>query len=176
MSPMRLKTALSRQLSASSKPQLRRTTVSRWMQWLMTSHVRRYHRHYESSGHVWQGRYKSFMVQNEGHLLMVLRYIEGNPVRAKMVSSAKEWRWSSHNEVLGGERRGLLDKAPIEFPKDWTEYVDQPLQENDLDLVRSSVNRQTPLGDAGWLMKVCREFGLESTVRRRGRPRKETAA
>ncbi len=149
--------------------------LSRWMQWLMTSHVRRYHRHYESSGHVWQGRYKSFMVQDDSHLLMVLRYIEGNPVRAKIVSSAKEWRWSSHNEVLGGEKRGLLDKVPIEFQKDWTEYVDQPLQENDLDRVRSSVNRQTPLGDAGWLMKVCREFGLESTVRRRGRPRKETA-
>jgi putative transposase len=150
--------------------------LSKWMQWLMTSHVRRYHRHYESSGHVWQGRYKSFIVQEDSHLLMVLRYIEANPVRAKIVPSATEWRWSSHNEVLGAEKRDLLDKAPIEVPKDWTEYVDQPLQENDLDRVRASVNRQTPLGDAGWLMKVCREFGLESTVRRRGRPRKETDA
>jgi putative transposase len=56
--------------------------LSRWMQWLMTSHVRRYHRHYDSSGHIWQGIYKSFIVQEDSHLLMLLRYIEGNPVRA----------------------------------------------------------------------------------------------
>jgi len=67
--------------------------------------------------HVWQGRYKSFMVQEDSHLLMVLRYIEGNPVRAKMVDSAKEWRWSSHNEVIGVNKRGLVEKAPIELPK-----------------------------------------------------------
>jgi REP element-mobilizing transposase RayT len=70
--------------------------LSPWMQWLMTSHVRRYHRYYGSSGHMWQGRYKSFIVQNDNHLLMVLRYIEGNPVRAAMVKSAKDWAWSSH--------------------------------------------------------------------------------
>ncbi|MBI5101956.1 MAG: transposase, partial [Nitrospirae bacterium] len=150
--------------------------LSKWMQWLMTSHVRRYHRHYGSSGHVWQGRYKSFMVQEGSHLLMVLRYIEGNPARAKMVSSAKEWRWSSHNEVIGADKRGLVDKSPIEIPKEWTEYVDGSFEENELDRVRTSVNRQTPLGDATWLMKVCRKFGLESTIRRRGRPMKETAA
>ena len=119
--------------------------LSKWMQWLMTSHVRRYHRHYESSGHVWQGRYKSFMVQDDSHLLMVLRYIEGNPVRAKMAISAKEWRWSSHNEVIGADKRGLIDKAPIEIPKDWTEYVNASFEEGELQRVRGSVNRQTPL-------------------------------
>ncbi len=150
--------------------------LSKWMQWLLTSHVRRYHRHYESSGHVWQGRYKSFMVQQDSHLLMVLRYIEGNPVRARMVASAKGWRWSSHNEVIGADKRGLIDKAPVEIPKEWTGYVDSSFAENELDRMRASVNRQTPLGDATWLMKVCREFGLESTIRRRGRPMKEATA
>ena len=79
--------------------------LSRWMQWLMTSHVRRYRRHYGSSGHIWQGRYKSFMVQDDAHLLMVLRYIEGNPVRAGLVPSAKEWKWSSHGETLEKRKR-----------------------------------------------------------------------
>jgi putative transposase len=94
--------------------------LSRWMQWLMTSHVRRYHRHYESSGHVWQGRYKSFIIQEDSHLLMVLRYIEGNPVRAKMVTSAREWHWSSHNERSGRKEGTVTDKAPIALPDDWT--------------------------------------------------------
>ncbi len=54
------------------------------MQLRMTSHVRRYHRHYESSGHVWQGRFKAFPVQSDEHCLTVLRYVERNPLRANM--------------------------------------------------------------------------------------------
>ena len=50
--------------------------LGRWMQWLMTSHVRRYHRHYGGSGHVWQGRFKAFPIQEDEHLLGVLRYAE----------------------------------------------------------------------------------------------------
>ncbi len=48
-------------------------TLSTWMQWFMTSHVRRYHKHYRTSGHVWQGRFKSFIVQDDTHLLTVAR-------------------------------------------------------------------------------------------------------
>ncbi|MEP6936205.1 MAG: transposase, partial [Nitrospirota bacterium] len=49
--------------------------------WLLTAHVRRYHTYHESSGHVWQGRFKAFPIEQDAHLLTVLRYIEGNPVR-----------------------------------------------------------------------------------------------
>ncbi|MBK8207721.1 MAG: transposase [Planctomycetes bacterium] len=66
-----------------------------FMQWLTTCHVRRYHRHYQGSGHVWQGRYKSFPIEQGGHLLTVLRYIERNPVRAGIVTKAQDWRFGS---------------------------------------------------------------------------------
>jgi putative transposase len=49
--------------------------LSSFMQWWMTSYVRRYHRHYRSHGHVWQGRFKSFPIQQEMHLLTVLHYV-----------------------------------------------------------------------------------------------------
>ncbi len=49
--------------------------LNKYMQWLMTIHVRRYHAHYKTSGHVWQGRYKSFIIQSDEHLLTVARYI-----------------------------------------------------------------------------------------------------
>ena len=116
------------------------------------------------------------MIQEDNQLLMVLRYIEGNPVRARMISSATEWRWSSHNEVIGKEQRGLLEKLPIETAKQWTKYVDMLFEEAEIDRVRASVNRQTPFGDATWQMKKCKEFGLESTMKRRGRPKKESEA
>ena len=63
------------------------------MQWLLTSHVRRYHRHYGGSGHVWQGRFKDFPVQDDEHYLTVLRYVERNPLRAKAVARSQDWEW-----------------------------------------------------------------------------------
>lgn len=106
---------------------------------------------------------------------MVLRYIEGNPVRAKLVNSAVQWTWSSHSEAVGRKQRVLTDKSPFELPEDWIGYVDEPFGETELERLRNSVNRQTPFGEREWQMKVCEELGLESTVRKRGRPKKEEA-
>ncbi len=74
-----------------------------FMQWVTTCHVRRYHKHYKSSGHVWQGRYRCFPVEEGSHLLTVLRYVERNPVRAGMVRKAQDWRFSSASK--GGRIR-----------------------------------------------------------------------
>ena len=75
--------------------------LSRWMHWLMTSHVRCCHRHYKTSGHVWQGRFKAFPIQSDEHLLTVLRYVERNPVRAKTIPirKAQKWPWSHLQEL-----------------------------------------------------------------------------
>ena len=144
--------------------------LSRWMQWFMTSHVRRYHRFYNSSGHVWQGRYKSFIVQEDTHLLTVMRYIEGNPVRAQIAPSAKDWNWSSHRGRTGASDT-CVEKVPIELPADWTDYVDQPLTEGELGRLQNSMQRQTPFGSPPWQMKICGELGLESTLKPKGRPK-----
>lgn len=146
--------------------------LSKWMQWLMTSHVRRYHHHYGTTGHVWQGRYKSFIIQMDPHLLTVIRYIESNPIRAGLVNSAKEWMWSSHRERIGMKFRFLVDALPIELPDSWSRFVDEPMTEMELEKIRQSVNRQSPYGTFSWQIEVSKEFGLESTIRPRGRPRK----
>ena len=146
--------------------------LSKGMQWLMTSHVRRYHRHYESSGHIWHGRFKSFIIQEDNHLLTVLRYVEGNPVRAGLVNSAKDWLWSSHREAIGERPPLLVDEIPIELPQDWNRYVDEPLTEKELAGLHQSVNRQSPYGTSVWQIQVSKELGLESTLRPRGRPKK----
>jgi len=69
--------------------------LSRWMHWLLTTHVRRYLGHYGHSGHVWQGRFKAFPIQQDEHLLTVIRYVERNPLRAGLVERAQDWKWSS---------------------------------------------------------------------------------
>lgn len=65
--------------------------LNRWMQWLMTMYVRRFQEHYKSSGHVWQGRFKAFPIQEDDHLLTVLRYVERNLVRAGLCRRSAEW-------------------------------------------------------------------------------------
>ncbi len=147
-------------------------SLSAWMQWLMTSHVRRYHRHHESSGHVWQGRFKSFPIQNDGHMLVVMRYVEGNPVRAGLTLSARDWKWSSHRENTGDTPRILTDEIPLVLPERWTAYVDQPWSGKDLEKIRESVIRQAPFGSSQWQSRMGAKLGLESTIRPRGRPKK----
>jgi len=120
--------------------------LSKWMQWLMTTHVRRYHRHYGTSGHVWQGRFKSFIVKQDDHLLTAIRYVEGNPMRAGMVSSAREWSWSSHRENLGEPEGGITDIGLIDLPADWSDYVDKPITGQELSRLNLSIHRQVPFG------------------------------
>ncbi|HEV3260786.1 MAG TPA: transposase [Gemmataceae bacterium] len=85
--------------------------LSDYMMWLMTAHVRRYHQHYHSSGHVWQGRSRAFPIQEDEHLLTVLRYIERNPVRADLVRRAQDWPWSSAAPPSPGS--ATVDPGPV---------------------------------------------------------------
>jgi len=141
------------------------TALSRFMQWLLTSHVRRYHRRYQGSGHVWQGRFKSFPIQRDEHLLVVLRYVVQNPVRAGLVGSPGEWTWSSLQRVE------LADPCPVNSWVEWSTAVEEPLPVQEIKALRESVNRQRPFGSSWWQVEIARHLGLESTMRARGRPR-----
>src|SRR5262245_15978960 len=76
--------------------------LSDYMMWLLTAHVRRHRARHGGSGHVWQGRFKAFPIQEDEHLLTVLRYVERNPIRANLVRRAQDWVWSSAAYALGG--------------------------------------------------------------------------
>ncbi len=146
--------------------------LSRWMQWLMTSHVRRYHGHYHTCGHVWQGRFKSFIAKQDEHLVTLVRYVEGNPVRAGLVKTAGDWQWSSHASRSTCGEGAFMDALPVQLPENWTELVDRPLQEIEIEHIRTCVQRQRPYGDEDWQEELCKQLGLGSTIRPRGRPKK----
>jgi putative transposase len=148
--------------------------LSRFMHRLTVTHVRRWFEHYhdESGGHLYQGRFKSFPVQDDGHLLTVLRYVEANPLRAGLVGHAEDWPWSSLRRHLYGDPESLLDAWPIERPRDWPSIVNHRLGDAELDAMRTCVGRGRPFGEPGWVERVCRALGLEHTTRTRGRPPK----
>ena len=150
--------------------------LSRWMQWLLTSHVRRYHRHYESSGHVWQGRFKAFPIEQDDHLRTVLRYVERNPLRAGLVRRAEAWPWSSLSWRASGKRPEMLSDWPVPCPRNWLSIVNGVETEAELSDLRRSIARGAPFGDAQWSKRVARQLGLEASLRPRGRPRKRPQA
>ena len=119
------------------------------MGWLLTAHVRRYHQHYHSSGHVYQGRFRAFPIQEDDHLLTVLRYIERNPVRAGLVERAEDWRWSSAAPTRLARRS--LTPGPFRGPSSWLEHVNAPQTDAELEALRECIRRRRPYGDRrGW--------------------------
>jgi putative transposase len=147
--------------------------LGRFMQWLLTSHVRRYHRHYDSSGHVWQGRFKAFPIQQDEHYLSVVRYVERNPLRANLVRRAENWLWSSHRHRQSAEASELIHPGPVSLPSNWQTIVNRPQSEAEVAALRRSIVRGTPYGSDHWTKLTARRLDLESTLRPRGRPRKK---
>src|SRR5688572_3301934 len=76
--------------------------LSEYMRRVTVTHAQRLHAHRVTAGtgHVYQGRFKSFIVQNDAHFLTVARYVEANALRAKLVARAEEWPWSSARRSL----------------------------------------------------------------------------
>jgi putative transposase len=146
--------------------------------WLTLTHTQRWHAHYHDvgSGHLYQGRYKSFPVQEDEHYYAVCRYVERNPLRAGLVRQAENWRWSSLGQRAQGDGPTLLDSWPVTVPKNWLGYVNEPGTEAELEALRRSVARGAPFGDERWQRRAAEQLGLQSTLRPRGRPKKARAA
>ena len=150
--------------------------MSQFIGWLTLTHTQRWHahRHSAGSGHLYQGRFKSFPIEEDDHLYTVNRYVERNARRGNLVRRAEQWRWGSLFRWLrnSAEDRRLLSAWPVPRLPGWLDHVNDPQTEAELAAVRRSVNRGCPFGSDGWAAKAIRKLGLESTTRPRGRPRK----
>jgi putative transposase len=150
--------------------------LSRFTGWVTLTHTQRWHahRHSAGSGHLYQGRFKSFPVQEDDHFLAVCRYVERNALRAAMVQRAEQWRWSSLWRWKSGDasQRALLSDWPLPRPRGWLSYVNDPQTEAELARLRHCLQRGQPFGDDRWTERTVKHLGLEKTIRPRGRPRK----
>jgi putative transposase len=150
--------------------------LSRFVGWLTLTHTQRWHSHRRSigSGHLYQGRFKSFPVETDEHFHTVARYVERNPLRESLVRRAEQWQWSSLARWLRGsaEDQALLSTWPLPRKPSWVEHVNQPLSDAELAAIRRSVDRGAPYGDGAWHDRAVRRLGLETTLRPRGRPKK----
>ena len=153
------------------------TNLSTWMQRVTVTHTHRWHAHTHSAGEgpLYQGRFKSFPVQQDGHFLTLCRYVEANARRAKLVKRAEAWRWSSL--WVRRNRQSALTRWlrpwPVDRPRNWLAAVNRPIEKEALQGVRQSLTRGVPMGDMPWNTRIARRLGLDITLRARGRPRKD---
>ena len=102
-------------------------SISAFMHWVTSTHVRRYHLHYglTGTGHLYQARYRNRICTDDRGVLALVRYVEGNPVAAGLVKRAQSWEWSSLRLRITGEEAGFLADPPIQLPDNWTTYVNE---------------------------------------------------
>jgi putative transposase len=151
--------------------------LTRFMRWLTLTHAQRWkHAHGAvGAGHLYQGRFKSLPVQQDQHLLTLLRHVYRNPLDAKLVKRAQDWRWSSLWTRLHSTdelNRLLLEPRhwPIAPRRNWIDLANTPLTADQEQAAQTAIKRGRPFGTDAWVRRTAAKLNLEHTLRPQGRP------
>ena len=148
--------------------------VSSFFRWLTHTHTMRWHasHHTVGTGHLYQGRFKAFPIEEDDHLLTVVRYVERNPLRANLCRRAEEWKYGSawHRTNGTAVSDAILSQWPILRPAMWLDHVNQPLTAGEVDAIRKSIARGMPYGTEHWVSQTAARLEIKHTLRPRGRP------
>lgn len=154
-------------------------SLSKIMQSLTTAHTKLYHYKYKTSGHLWQGRFKSPIIQTDGYLLECIKYIELNPARANIVNDPKDYKWSSYNFHAFGERNVLLDEDCVfkslgDTLEDrnvaYLKFIQQEFLSETMEKIRQSIIKEKHLGDEVFENRIKERLNLLKP-KQRGRPK-----
>ncbi len=149
--------------------------LQQFMKWLTNTHTRKWHTQHKTigSGHLYQGRYKSFIVQKDSYLLQLIRYVERNALCSKLVKQAQDWKWSSlwRREKGTEQQKKLISELPIDIPQNYINWVNAPDDDTITKEIRHCVNKGKPFGDDKWTLDTIERYNLFSTARGSGRPK-----
>lgn len=153
--------------------------TSSMMQTLGRRYVRYFNHRYDRTGTLWEGRFRSGLIDSEYYLLACARYIEMNPVRAGMVDTPEAYRWSSYrSNALGQadvtitphEECRKLGRSRAERQANYRALFDELLSEHTIAALRASNRRGTALGSEQFKDRLEQETGYRVRGRPRGRP------
>ncbi len=135
--------------------------LSEFMRWLTTTHARKYRVKTKSigHGHLYQGSFKSFPIEDDQHCTTVIRYVEQNPLRAKLVQRAEDWKYSSLHRRLNGtpKQKKLLAKLPTTLPHHYLKEVNTLYEKDELTTLRNSVQKGIPYGNENWVAQFVKK-------------------
>ncbi len=125
------------------------------------------------SGHLYQGRYKSFLVESDKYLINLIKYVERNPVRAKLCKKCEDWKWSSSWRRIYGtkQQKKLISLSPTPLPHGYLKWVNAEDSIEEVERIRKSVDKSVPYGKDTWVDVMINKYHLETTRRDAGRPK-----
>lgn len=153
--------------------------VSNMMQALGRSYVQYFNYSYKRTGTLWEGRFKSCLVQEEGYLLQLYRYIELNPVRAGMVEQPSDYGWSSYQINALGKESALCTPHPLYLAlgsdlatrqASYRDLFKYHVEGQLLDDIRLAANKGMALGSGHFQAEVESLTGRRMTAKKMGRP------
>jgi len=153
--------------------------LARLMKRLAGRYTRYVNRVERRSGTVWNGRYKSSPIETDRYLMACSRYVELNPVRARIVSAPEDYRWSSYGHKIGRARFTWLDDDPCyaglgalrsERESRYREWVTTTVPDGEWDLIRMAVQRGQVSGGRSFHEEIARRLGHRVEFRGPGRP------
>ena len=151
--------------------------LTAYVRWLSHTHAMRWHVSHGTvgRGHLYQGRFKSFPVQEDEHFLTLCRYVERNALTAHVVERAEDWRWCSLGVRENGDEqlKAILSPWPVDRPARWVRLGNQSLTAKEQEALATCVSRNRPYGDPEWQDQQAKRLGLQHTFRREGRPSKK---
>jgi len=158
----------------NSLSKVMKVTGSRYAQYV--------NRKYQRTGTLWEGRHRSSLIQSDCYFLICSRYIELNPVRANIVKSPEEYRWSSYAVNAWGDVSWLesheeyleLGSASEARCQAYRALFKYQLSEENLHLIRKAVHYCQPIGDDRFKQQIEEKYGIKSGQMKHGRPRRKT--
>lgn len=158
--------------------------IARLMQSVGRRYVQYINRHYKRTGSLWEGRYKSSLVEADTYLLTCMRYIELNPLRASMVNDPGQYKWSSyrHNGLGQADKRIVEHSFYRSLGSDeatrqsaYRALFRRQMDNEAISDIRLAIFQCQPLGNERFKERVCEATGVRRVQGRRGRPRKVKA-
>jgi len=143
------------------------------------SYVRHFNDSYRRTGTLWEGRFKSSLIDSERYLLACYRYIEMNPVRARMVADPADYPWSSYHANALGRESDLITPHPAWIAlgandehrrRAYQRLFAEPMSAEDLEAIRYGLKKCLPVGGATFKQEVEQAAGVRLGTGKRGRP------
>ncbi len=143
--------------------------------WITNTHTRRWHVAKKSvgEGHLYQGRYKSFLCEEDHHFITLVRYVERNAKKANLVRKAELWKWSSVWRRYSGatSQQKLLSPWLVPEPRQYLKFLNTPQTKSEEDAIEISIKKNIPFGTDVWRDAMIETYDLEQTTRGVGRPK-----
>ena len=149
-------------------------SLFKMMQGLTLCYTQYINRAYEKTGRLWESRYNSCIVDDETYLWSAARYIEQNPVRAKIVKKAEDYPYSSAKAHITGQSDDLVSEKLFldQQRKAYISFIREPIPKKEIEDLKYHTRTGRPFGQAGFIGKMEKLLGREFSLKRPGRPRK----